>query len=126
MKRFIIMGIVTLVLAILILVLPIKQKYLGIYEEHMSLEHAASEDTYWDLSLDNNNISIADNGINSNTYYWNFTPESNGNVTLTFTNKNKSDDSIITTVKYAFKIEDKKIMWTGGEATGLTDFANPY
>ena len=131
MKRLIYMGIITLILSLLIIFYKPNDKYLGVFENKITIENDIEKDDYeWTYEINNNNLVLDSEGkskLSSKNIkrFWTFVPIKDGETTISFY-YSKQDEEYTTKITYKFKIKKNKIIWIEGEATGTYDFPNPF
>lgn len=123
MKRFMIIGSVTIVLLIIILFYDPYKNYLAVYIDNMTIDQTVESDNYyWDVKLSNELISMKNDRVNS----WEFYPNNNGTTSIVFSYINKETNKIDKTITYKFKIKSNKLLWLSAECSVLEDFPSPY
>lgn len=119
-RYYIIFG-VTFILLLIILFYNPNSKYLGVYENQLTIEYDYIDEGFsWSYVNDNNNIVVKT--INNNKYI--LYPKNNGKYNIVF--KYSDDFNKKYEIKYEFEVKDNKIYWLSGEGFGLLDYPNPY
>ena len=125
MNRFVIIGAVTLLMLLIIIFYNPNKKYLNIYKDSITISNTVEDGYNWSYELSSNKLKIKDTIIEGESIKWNFTPESDGTVSITYTYKKENEEEEIYKIKYDFKVVEEKIYWIKGESTGTVDFPNP-
>lgn len=125
MNRFIIISAVTLLMLLIILFYNPDKKYLGVYNASITINNTIEEGYDWDYEVTGKELKIKDTIIEGASIKWEFIPESDGEVSITYIYKKEDEKETIYKIKYDFKIVGEKIYWIKGESTGMVDFPNP-
>lgn len=119
-RYYIIFG-VTFILLLFILFYNPNSKYLGIYENQLTIEYDYDDEGYyWSFVGDNDNIYVET--INNSKYI--LYPRQDGKFNIVF--KYSNDLNKKYEIKYEFEIKDNRMYWLSGEGAGLLDYPNPY
>ena len=122
--RYIIIFGVTLILSLIIIFYNPNSKYLGVYNDKLTIEYTYDEENYkWIYESDHDFFSVKQVGNSK----WILTPKKDGETKITYyyTNDDTIENSIYE-IYYKFTIKNNKIYWTESEAKGLLDYPNPY
>ena len=125
MNRFIVMGLITLVLVVLIFTYNPSGKYLAVYKNRATIKFNIEEGYNLSSELTGDALYLEKEEIKSKSVSWILIPKSDGKTVIKYTYKKDNSDDSIYTVTYELKVADNIIYWIKGEAIGILDFPNP-
>lgn len=125
MNRFIVMGLITLVLVVLIFTYNPSGKYLAVYKNRATIEFNIEDGYNLSSELTGDALYLEKEEIKSKSVSWILIPKSDGKTVIKYTYKKDNSDDSIYTVTYEFKVTDNIMYWIKGEAIGILDFPNP-
>lgn len=122
-KRLLILFSITIII-VLYIIFFMKSKYLGIYDNEISIikEYEKNQDYSWSYSLDNKIVDINDKD-SGNTYSLSIKALEDGKCVLKLLYNSDTDTKY--EIIYGLTIKEDKIYWTYGESKGLVDLPNP-
>lgn len=125
MNRFILMGIITLIMLVIIFTYNPNGRYLAIYEDKVTIDYNVDKGYNLSMDLSGKSLFLEKKEIDNNNISWTFLPNADGTTVIEFVYKKDGEENSIYTVTYELKVIDNKIYWIKGDAKGLLDFPNP-
>lgn len=119
------MGIITFIIVIIIFVYDPNGKYLGVYNDSITIEYIVDERCEYIVDLDGDSLFLSEKEEKEKSVVWKFLPNSDGVAIIKFTCNEGGGSKSVYLVKYELKVFKNKIYWIKGEAVGITDFPNP-
>ncbi len=124
MKRFIIMGLVTLVLVLIIIFYDPNKNYLGVFKDNITIDSIKVTDCTWEYEINGASLVLDSEETVNNTISSKYKIFKEGSSSIIYRCTNADETKY--TITYSFNVKDNKIIWTEAESLGLLDFSNPY